>query len=128
MKTLLFILVSFIAITACASGLLLMSNPGGTLFKLSPALLATTPFKNYLVPGIILAVIVGGVNLLAVVYNIQRNARRYNWAMAGGFIMSGWIVVQALLTHTFHWLQFIYLGIGLLVVLMAYQLKGKWAV
>lgn len=128
MRPLLFILVCFIAITALLSGLLMISSPDGKLFSLSPALLQGTPFKDYLVPGILLTVVVGGANLVAVVYNIQRHANRYNWAIAGGFIISGWILIQVLLIHALHWLHFVYFGTGLLIILIAYQLKGKWAV
>jgi hypothetical protein len=128
MKTLLFILVCFIAITATLSGLLMISNPDGGILNLPLSLLQGTPFRNYLVPGILLTVFVGGVNLTAVIYNIQRHPNRYGWAMAGGFIISGWIIVQMILIHAVHWLHFIYLGIGLLIMLMAYQIKGKWAV
>lgn len=128
MKTLLFILISFTALTATVSGLLLMSNPGGEIFKMPLSLLVETPFKNYLIPGIILAFLVGGSHLLAVFYNIQRNNSRYNWAMLAGLMISGWIIVQMLMIKGVHWLQFFYLGIGLLTILIAYQLKGKWAV
>lgn len=128
MKTILFILVSFIAITAALSGLLMISDPGGSILNLPLSLLENTPFINYRIPGILLTTMVGGVNLIAVFYNMQRHPGRYNWAMAGGFMISVWILVQLLLIQAAHWLHFIYLGIGLLIILIAYQLKGKWAV
>jgi hypothetical protein len=128
-KTLLFILLSFIAVTAFVSGLLIISSPdGGGILNLQLSLLKNTPFKNFLVPGIILTVFVGITNLLAVFFNIQRHANRYNWAMAGGLMLCGWIIVQMILLNVTSWLQFIYLGTGLQVMLIAYQLKGKWAV
>jgi hypothetical protein len=128
MKAVLFILISFIALTAIVSGLLMISYPYGEIMNLSPRLLNGTPFKDFRLPGILLTVLVGGVNLLAVFYNMQRHANRYNWAMAGGFMISGWIVVQMILIQTAHWLHFVYLGAGILIILLAYQLKGKWAV
>lgn len=128
MKSLLFILVSFIAVTSTLSGLLMISNPDGGILNLPLSLLDGTPFKDFLIPGILLTTIVGGVNLLAVFYNMQRHANRYNWAMAGGIIICGWIVVQMILIHAAHWLHLLYLGIGILIILLAYQLKGKWAV
>ena len=128
MKSLLFILVSFVAVTATLSGLIMISNPDGGVMNLPLSLLDGTPFKDFLIPGILLSIIVGGVNLLAVFYNIQRHVNRYNWAMAGGIMISGWIVVQMILIQAAHWLHFLYLGIGILIVLLAYQLKGKWAV
>lgn len=128
MKSLLFILVSFIAVTSTLSGLLLITNPDGGILNLPPGLLDGTPFKNFLIPGILLTAVVGSTNLLAVFYNMQRHANRYNWAMAGGIMISGWIIAQMILIRTLHWLHFIYLGIGLLIILIAYQLKGRWAV
>jgi hypothetical protein len=128
MKLLLFILVAFVALTATFSGLIIISNPAdGGMINLQQNLLSNTPFKNFLVPGIILTVLVGGVNMIAVVLNIQRHPGRYNWALAGGVMISGWIVVQMILLNAFSWLQLVYLGIGLLIMLTAYQLKGKWA-
>ena len=128
MKSLLFILVSFLAVTATLSGLIMISNPDGGVMNLPLSLLDGTPFKDFLIPGILLSTIVGGVNFLAVFYNIQRHVNRYNWAMAGGIMISGWIVVQMILIQAAHWLHFLYLGIGILIILLAYQLKGKWAV
>ncbi len=128
MKTLLFILLSFIAVTATLSGLLMISKPDGGLINLSPSLLDGTPFKNFLVPGILLAVIVGGANLLAVVFNMQLHPNRYYWAMAGGIIISGWIVMQMILINAVYWLHFLYLVIGIIIILLAHRLKGKWAV
>lgn len=125
MRTLLFILVCFVAITSIASGALMISDPGGTVMQLSPSLLEGTPFSDFRVPGIILAALVGGVNLLAAFFNMKRSPRRYHWAMAGGILVSGWIVVQVSLIDTAHWLHFIYLGVGIIIVLTAYQLMGK---
>ncbi|MBK8610709.1 MAG: hypothetical protein IPL84_12415 [Chitinophagaceae bacterium] len=128
MKTLLLILISFIAVTATLSGLVMITNPGGDLLHLQLGLLKGTPFKDFQLPGILLTAVVGGINLVAVFYNIQRHKNRYNWALAAGFVISGWIIVQLILIQVAHWLHFIYLGMGILIILLAYQLKGKWAV
>jgi hypothetical protein len=128
MKSFLFILVSFLAATSTLSGILMISNPEGDLLNLHRSLLEGTPFTDYLVPGILLTVMVGGVNLLAVFSNLQRHPSRYNWSMAGGFMVCGWIVIQVILINTIHWLHFLYFIIGIMIILAAYQLKGKWAV
>ena len=128
MKTLVFILLSFIGITATLSGLLMLSNPDGEIMKLSVSLLKETPFNDFRVPGILLTVLVGGTTLLAIFYNMQRHPNRYNWAIAGGTVIIGWIIAQMILIRTLHWLHCVYLILGLLIILIAYQLKGKWAV
>lgn len=128
MKIFLFILVSFIAITSTFSGLMMMRDPSGDTLNLPVQLLQPTPFRNYFVPGILLAGVVGLVNIAAVYANIMRSSTRYNWSILGGIAITGWIVVQMILIQSMHWLHFIYLCAGLLIILIAYQLKGKWAV
>jgi uncharacterized membrane protein len=108
--------------------MVLMSIPDGNILKLSISLLKGTPFKDFFVPGLILSVFVGGANLLAVYFNLQRHSSRYNWAITGGIMDCGWIIAQIILINTLYWLHFLYFGIGILVILLAYQLKGKWAI
>lgn len=127
MKTILLIFLAFVAITSILSGSLMMSDPNGSLLNLSPELLKPTPFKNFLIPGLLLTVIVGGINLTAVIYNLQRNNNRYNWAIAGGLAITGWIIAEMILLQLSHWLHYAYLIAGVLIILLSYQLKGKWA-
>jgi hypothetical protein len=128
MKSLLFILVAFIAVTSTLSGLLMISDPEGDLLNLSISLLEGTPFKNFLMPGILLTLVVGGVNIIAIYHLLANGSRRYDWAMAGGIMITVWIVTQMILIQAIHWLHFVYLFTGILIILIAYQLKGKWAV
>jgi hypothetical protein len=123
MKSLLFLLVSFVAITALLCGLLIIGDPDGGLMNLSPALLENTPFKNFLVPGIILTVVVGGVSMVALARNIQDHPKRYRWSIAAGVIMIGWIVVETLMIQHFTWMQAVYLSAGILIVLLASRLN-----
>lgn len=127
MKLLLFLLTAFVALTAILSGALLVSHPDGSLLNLSVDLLKATPFKNFLVPGILLTVVIGAVNLVAVILNMQRHPLRYDWAIAGAIVTICWILFQMFLSLT-HWLHFGYLIIGIVMILLAWQLKGKWAV
>lgn len=127
MKSLLLILLCFIAFTSVVSGIMMISGPDGKIMNLPLSLLKGTPFRNFLVPGILLTFIVGGINLLAAYYNLLKRTNQYNWAIAGGLVISAWIIVQMILIRAAHWLHFLYLGTGIFIVLLAYQLKGKWA-
>ena len=127
MKTILFLLVSFTALTALSSGIMMIYDPSGSFFLMSESLLSGTPFKNFLVPGVVLALIVGGTNLAAVVLNLMRNKNRYNWAIVAGVMICGWIIIQMIMISAFSWFQLLYLVIGIFTILLAYQLKGKWA-
>lgn len=128
MKHILFLFVAFIAISSVASGLVMVAEPNGSLLGLTASLLDGTPFKDYFIPGIVLTVLVGFTNLLALYYLFRNHRKRFMFSIAGGFMISGWIIVQMILINAVHWLHFIYLAAGMLVILISFQLKGKWAV
>ncbi len=106
--------------------MLMISYPDGRVLGLVPDILEGTFFKNFFIPGIILT-IVGGINIAAVFSNMQRSDNRYNWSLAGGVLISGWIIAETILISAIYWLQFVYLVSGILIILISYQLKGKWA-
>jgi hypothetical protein len=128
MKTILFVLVSFIALTALLSGLIMLNNPDGSMLYLSPGLLETTPFRDFRIPGLFLALFVGGSNLISVFYFMRNNNKKYDRALLGGAVVIIWIIVQMIFLKSVHWLHIVFLIMGILIILIAYQLKGKWAV
>lgn len=128
MKSILFIMNSFVAVSAIISGILMVIVPDGSLLALSTGLLYETPFHDFLLPGILLCSIVGGVNMIAVIFCLRNHPSRYNWAIAGGFVSGGWMLGEFILISEIHWLQVVYMFGSVMIVLTAYQLKGKWAV
>ena len=128
MKLFLNLLLAFVALTSIVSGALLVASPDGSLFHMSTVILKSTPFSSFLIPGLILCILVGGSNLVALVFNLRSHPLRFNATIAGGIVLIGWTVVQMFLIGVSHWLQFVYLGIGLMILLLTWQLKGKWAV
>ena len=125
MKSFLFILTSFVAVTSLITGLLMISHPGGEVFNLSVRLLKTTPFRDFRIPGIILGTLVGITNSAATFLIITRHQKRYNWTLAGGILLCGWVIAQIAMIDTQYWLHFIYLTTGILIILVSLRLKGK---
>jgi hypothetical protein len=128
MKKLLLILLSFVALTSIVSGIVLILHPDGMIMGLSQGLLARTIFPNFQIPGLLMAFLVGGTQMLAIIDYSRWSTHRYNRPMLAGAVICGWIVIQMVLILELSWLQFFYLATGLLIILIAYQLKGKWAV
>ena len=128
MKKILLFLLGFTALTSIASGTLLMVRPDGSLIQMSTALLSGTGFSDFFIPGLVLCVAVGGSSLLAWWLVVRSATTSLNWSMLAGTLLAGWIVVQYLLIRTFHPLQPFCFLVGLMIVLIGYQLKGKWAV
>lgn len=125
MKTFLFILTSFVAVTSLLSGLFMISNPGGEFFNLSIRLLNGTPFRDFRIPGILLASLVGITNFVAALFIIIRQQKQYSWSLAGGIALCGWVIAEIAMIDTQYWLHFIYLTAGILIILVSLRLKGK---
>ena len=107
------------------SGILLMGVPDGSILNLSLDILKKSPFDDFMIPGVLLAIFVGGVNFLAVFYNMRRNEKRYTIAFWGGASLVLWIVAQYLVINQSMWLDLFYLAIGMSIILISLQLKGK---
>ena len=124
MRTALLVLMTFVAITAIPSGMVLMIRPTDPL-GMSPELLKATPFHNFFFPGLVLTVVVGGVHAMAFGFLMLGKEYFLRWTILAGLSIVGWIFVQILLIHEFFWLQWVYLLIGFFILLMGLQLKHK---
>ncbi|MDP4131861.1 MAG: hypothetical protein Q8939_16990 [Bacteroidota bacterium] len=125
MKSFLFILISFVAVTALLSGFIMISNPDGEVLNLSVGLLKGTPFRDFRIPGILLTALIGITNSVATLFVIIGQQKRYNWTLAGGILLCGWVIAQIAMIDIRYWLHLIYLTTGILIILVSLRLKGK---
>jgi hypothetical protein len=80
------------AVLALAGGILLVVAPDGSLLQADPAALAGSPFSTWRVPGLLLAVLVGGGYALAAVMT----AAHWRWARPlAGIAGAGLVAFEA---------------------------------
>jgi len=79
----------------------LAARPDGALMQLDPALLARSPFADYLVPGLVLLAVNGLLPLLAAGLWLRRHPRAPRATLLAGVLLSGWIACQVLFIRTF---------------------------
>ena len=123
----LLVVQAFVALTALAGGAAVMIGalvPGfSSSWSLPPEYLEGSPFTSYLVPGITLAVVLGGMHIFAFV----ELARWLPWALfvsaAAGYTTLIWIFVQ-MVYIPFSFLQLTYFAIGLLEVGLVLLMLG----
>ena len=125
MKYILFALISFIAITALVTGVVMITHPEGEVLGLSSSILESTPFHSFLLPGLYLALVVGGSSLIAVVLNLVNHPRAFTWTVVAGVLLTSWMIVQLIFIPYYRWVYVFYLFCGILMILVAYQLMGK---
>ncbi|WP_438853329.1 hypothetical protein [Agromyces sp. M3QZ16-3] len=106
----------FVGITSVLGGAALVLSGvidfSGTALAIPPDYLEGSPFTSFAIPGLALAIVVGGTHLVAFVML----SRRMRWAMIGcavaGFGMLVWVFVQMMFIP-FSPLQAVYFGLGL---------------
>ena len=124
MKHFLMFLIGFVAISVISFGLLLVANRNGVL-GLDVSILSNTSFSSFLMPGVLLTVIIGGLHLIAFmkVFRDQKNA--FLWSLFAGLILCIWVVFQIYFTRSYFFLNWTYLIIAFFIVLISLQLRHK---
>lgn len=115
----------FTGLTAVAGGTGLMLSPEGSEWLPPLSLLEGTPFSSYFVPGLLLAGVVGLMNLAAGALVRRRHPLGELAALAAGVALTTWIVVQVLMLQAFHWLHALYLAVGLATIVVAAWLGAR---
>lgn len=87
--------------------------------QLSSGLLQGTPFSDFTVPMLLLAIVVGGSALLAAATVFIRREWAVFVSAVAGIIMIVWEVVEVAMVQQFSWLEVLFTAIGLLVIGLA---------
>ena len=83
-----------------------------------------TPFNDYVIPGAILLVVVGGSLTAAAVALLRRVPTAWELSVAAGLVVIGWIVVETLMIGLVSWMQPTTVAIALLITGLAIRLKS----
>jgi hypothetical protein len=117
----LFVANVFVALTAVFGGVTVATG----VDEFPADWLTGTIFSSYLVPGLILAVVVGGSATVAVVATVRsREAGALSSMLAGGILL-GWlagerrILPSVAFSPQFWWLEAIYVAAGLMMMVPA---------
>lgn len=109
----------FLGISAIGGGGQFLLDPTGDTIGMPVDVLAGSPFADFLVPGMILFTVLG-LFPLVVLYGLY-TGRGWAWPATSmvGIALLIWIVVQALIVGFGHWLQWLYLSLGFVLILLA---------
>jgi hypothetical protein len=82
-----------------------------------------TPFNDYVIPGVILLVLVGGSLAAAAIALLSRTA--WELSLAAGAVLISWIVVETLMIGLVSWMQPATFAIALLIIGLALRLRHE---
>lgn len=113
------VIQAFVAVGAIPAAILMIIDPSGKLMGLPSDMLAESPFKDFLVPGIFLLVLNGLFQAAGAALSFKKQAFAPHAGFILGLILTSWILVQGFFLGLGHFFQFLYLGIGLFEAILA---------
>ncbi|MBN2747250.1 MAG: hypothetical protein JXR34_11040 [Bacteroidales bacterium] len=136
---LLVILLGFLSIGAIYGGLALILKTDGSFFKMTVDILHNSPFKNFLIPGIILLFTFGIIPIFILYAIIKRPDSKFfqkinllydyhfSWTFSVyiGFALIIWINVQTLFFNAVEIIHTIYSTLGILIICLALLPKTR---
>jgi len=115
------VLAGFVGVTAVLGGVELVT---GYPVQQPVEWLAGTPFDSYLVPGLLLAALVGGSAVLAFIAAIRSDPRWPRSAIVAGVVLCGWIMAEMVMLDqptTPTVAEVVYLVIGACLVVLGWR-------
>ena len=111
----------FIGIGAVPAGIMMIIDPSGPEFG-TTAILANSPFTNFLIPGIFLLVVNGIITLIGGAVSFKRYRYAGEIAMGLGAFMIVWIFAEIWWLGS-HWLMYLYLSLGIVEIMLGLNLR-----
>jgi hypothetical protein len=116
-------LSAFSGLSAIAGGIeLLRWWRGSRFFPLE--LLRHTPFQTFAIPGVILAVLIGGTSLACSLLVWRRARAAIDATVIAGAALTIWIAAESAMFRQVAWLTFLYGGLG--VAMLALGVHAGW--
>jgi hypothetical protein len=117
-----------LGVSALFGGGALVLDPSGDRLGMSLTLLEGTPFRDFLIPGAILSIVLGVGPLLALAGLLGQRAWSRSAAVATALALLAWITIQVLMIGYASWLQPLYAALGLVILVLALRLEKGTAV
>ena len=122
-KSISIILLSFLAFTALSGGWLLIADPSGGIMDMPVSEMRFSPFKDYLIPGIILFSVLGCGSLVLLSFVVFNKTNSNLLLILAGIVVNGWIIVQMIMLAQINWLQFVFVVVGLALIVSGVMLN-----
>jgi hypothetical protein len=126
-------LLAFLAFGALVGGGAMIISPSGELLRMPLSNLGSSPFRSFLIPGIILFLVLGLMptiiifalikkpeNIFAEQFNFFRDMH-WSWAYTIyiAFALIIWIQIEMVFLQTVHWLHTFYMFYSILIIFIS---------
>ena len=118
------VLLFFLGLSALPAAVFMVADPSGNSMYLPGELLEHTPFRDFLIPGIILGIFNGILSLLFAIMVIRKHHLQSWLVLFQGVVLTIWLTAEvlmgifyALLTLPYYLVALLLLGCGILMKL-----------
>ena len=117
------ILQILVGVGAVISGVMLVIAPDGRFLQVPLEMLENSPFRNFLVPGLVLLLVNGVGNIISALLCLRMHKLAGFAGMFFGFGLIIWLFVQVSMIGGGHWLQYLYFALGIVVLLLGIAIR-----
>jgi hypothetical protein len=118
--------LGFLSISGLVGAIPLILDPDGVPWGyMHQSMLQYSPFHSYLIPGVVLFFAIGVLSLLIFVVTLKRRDGYGWWVAFQGCVLTGWMVVEVVMLRVLSWPQYLYLSVGLLLIVSGLALTRK---
>ncbi len=119
------ILLFITGLNALAAGYGFMADRSGRGVGISTGYLQTSPFADFLIPGIVLFGAIGICSVVVAIFALRKAGPYPDLIFMQGFIITGWILIQVLMVRDFNWMHLTVTVVGLLLIFFGRSLRGE---
>ena len=105
LRWLLIALHTVLGVAAVAAGQAFVRDPGGTALGMTTEWLDGSPFPDFRFPGLFLAIVIGGTNLITALLLFRRQPDSPLASFGTGLLMVAWVAIQTAIIGFRHWSQ-----------------------
>jgi hypothetical protein len=110
------VVLASVAPGALYAGYSFITDPSGAGMSMNTSYLLHSPFKNYLIPGIVLFIVNGICNIITAIATIKKSKHNSWLIILQGSMLSGWIVVQILMMQDIRILHLLFFSLGIILI------------
>ena len=132
-RNVLIFLLAFLSFGAVLGGGALILSPGGELLGMPLSNLGSAPFKNFLVPGIILFLVLGIAPALTIYWLLKKPGSTFaenlnvfkdmhfawSFTIYEAFALIIWLQVEMTFLQSVHWFHTFYIILAILIIFIA---------
>jgi len=117
------VLQLFVGLGGVVCGAIMIGNPSGTLMQFPPDMLKESPFRDFLIPGIILFLVNGLGQIVAGVLTIRRHPHAGMVGAVFGLGLMIWIFVQVNMIGGRNVIQYSYFLFGVIETSLSFLMN-----